>query len=56
VFTLYALDQELGLARPTHTELAAAMAGHILRESHLTGTFQKAPAQKAPAQKAPANR
>jgi Raf kinase inhibitor-like YbhB/YbcL family protein len=42
VFKLYALDRKLGLARPTKDELEAAMAGHVLDEAKLTGTYQKA--------------
>jgi Raf kinase inhibitor-like YbhB/YbcL family protein len=41
-FKLYALDRELGLAKPTQHELEAAMAGHVLAETKLTGTYQKA--------------
>lgn len=41
VFKLYALDRKLGLARPTKEELEAAMAGHVLDEAKLTGTYQK---------------
>jgi len=43
-FKLYALDRELGLAKPTKQELEAAMAGHVLAETKLTGTYQKAKA------------
>ncbi|MBX3160425.1 MAG: YbhB/YbcL family Raf kinase inhibitor-like protein [Deltaproteobacteria bacterium] len=38
-FKLYALDCELGLARPTKHEVEAAMAGHILDEAKLVGTY-----------------
>lgn len=41
VFTLYALDAELGLARPTKAELERAMAGHVLASATLVGTYQK---------------
>jgi Raf kinase inhibitor-like YbhB/YbcL family protein len=40
VFKLYALDCELGLARPTKAQLEAAMAGHVLDEAKLTGTYE----------------
>src|SRR5439155_22119692 len=43
-FKLYALDRELGLAKPTKQELEAAMAGHVLAEAKLMGTYQKAKA------------
>lgn len=43
-FKLYALDRELGLAKPTKQELETAMAGHILAQTKLTGTYQKAKA------------
>ena len=43
-FKLYALDRELGLEKPTKNELEAAMAGHILAETKLIGTYQKATA------------
>lgn len=42
VFRLYALDRELGLAKPTKRELDAAIAGHVLAQASLTGTYQKA--------------
>lgn len=41
VFRLYALDRVLELARPTKLELERAMAGHILAEATLVGTYQK---------------
>lgn len=41
VFTLYALDRTLELARPSRPELARAMAGHILAETTLVGTYEK---------------
>lgn len=41
VFTLYALDRVLELARPTKLELERAMADHILAEATLIGTYQK---------------
>jgi len=40
-FKLYALDRELGLANPTKQDLEAAMVGHVLAETKLTGTYQK---------------
>lgn len=43
VFKLYALDRMLGLDRPTKAELERAMAGHILAEATLVGTYQKRP-------------
>jgi Raf kinase inhibitor-like YbhB/YbcL family protein len=44
MFKLYALDRELGLERPTRQDLEAAIAGHVLAEATLTGTYQKAKA------------
>jgi Raf kinase inhibitor-like YbhB/YbcL family protein len=41
VFKLYALDTQLGLARPTKHQLEAAMAGHVLAETKLVGTYQR---------------
>ncbi len=41
-FKLYALDTELGdLGEPTKAQLENAMAGHILGEAQLVGTYQK---------------
>jgi hypothetical protein len=41
-FKLYALDTELGdLGEPTKTQLEKAMAGHIVGEAQLVGTYQK---------------
>ncbi|HEX8112760.1 MAG TPA: YbhB/YbcL family Raf kinase inhibitor-like protein [Kofleriaceae bacterium] len=39
-FKLFALDRELGLSRPTRHEVERAMAGHVLAEAKLTGTYQ----------------
>ncbi len=39
-FKLFALDRELGLTRPTRHEVERAMAGHVLAEAKLTGTYQ----------------
>ena len=40
---LYALDARFdGLAQPTKKDVEAAMAGHILAEALLLGTYQKA--------------
>lgn len=42
VFHLYALDTVLELnARATKAELLAAMRGHVLAETQLTGTFRR---------------
>ncbi len=41
VFKLYALDRVLDRARSTKAELESAMAGHILAEATLVGTYQK---------------
>ncbi|NDJ77290.1 MAG: YbhB/YbcL family Raf kinase inhibitor-like protein [Chloroflexi bacterium] len=42
MFKLYALDTTLGLAAgATKDELLAAMAGHILAETQLMGTFER---------------
>lgn len=38
-FKLYALDREIGLARPTRHEVERAMVGHVLAEAKLTGTY-----------------
>ncbi len=39
---LYALDTVLGgLSRPTKAEVEAAMAGHVLAEAQLIGTYEK---------------
>lgn len=46
-FRLYALDREIGLPRPTRHELERAMAGHVLAEAKLTGTYA-APRAAAP--------
>lgn len=42
VFRLFALAREIGRARPTKHEVERAMAGHVLAEAKLTGTY-KAP-------------
>ena len=43
VFTLYALDASLSLfGRATKAEVLAAMAGHIIAETVLVGTYHKA--------------
>jgi hypothetical protein len=40
---LYALDVVLaGLSRPTKSDVEAAMKGHVLAETKLLGTYQKA--------------
>ena len=41
VFKLYALDRMLDLPRPTKADLEAAMAGHVLAEAELVGTYTK---------------
>jgi Raf kinase inhibitor-like YbhB/YbcL family protein len=39
---LYALDRMLtGLSRPTKADVERAMAGHVLAEARLVGTYQK---------------
>jgi Raf kinase inhibitor-like YbhB/YbcL family protein len=40
-FKLYALDTQLSLKRPTKPQMEQAMAGHILAEAVLMGTYQK---------------
>ena len=40
-FKLYALDRVLELSRPTKADLERAMAGHILAEATLVGTYKK---------------
>ncbi len=40
-FKLYALDRELGLDHPTKAELERAMAGHVLAEAKMIGTYKK---------------
>lgn len=39
--TLYALDVELDLERPSRSEVERAMAGHVLARAELVGTYQK---------------
>lgn len=42
-FTLYALDDELGLVgTPSADEVRTAAAGHVLAETALTGTYTRA--------------
>jgi len=41
-FKLYALDTELGLAKPTKVDVEAAMRGHVLAQAQIVGTYQKA--------------
>jgi Raf kinase inhibitor-like YbhB/YbcL family protein len=42
VFTLFALDRELGLgAGATKAQLSAAMKGHVLAEGRLTGKYSR---------------
>ena len=41
VFKLYALDAALGGTNPSKRELERAMAGHVVAEATLTGTYQK---------------
>lgn len=41
VFKLYALDRVLELARPTKRDVERAMAGHVLAEATLVGTYKK---------------
>jgi len=41
MFKLYALDRVVELAHPSKRELERAMAGHILAEARLIGTYQK---------------
>jgi Raf kinase inhibitor-like YbhB/YbcL family protein len=41
-FKLYALDTELpGLEQPTKGQIEAAMAGHVLQQAELIGTYQR---------------
>jgi hypothetical protein len=41
-FKLYALDRKLGdLHRPTSTQLQHAIAGHVVAEATLIGTYEK---------------
>lgn len=40
-FKLYALDTQLQLHRPTKADVERAMAGHILAQAELVGTYQK---------------
>jgi Raf kinase inhibitor-like YbhB/YbcL family protein len=39
-FKLYALDREIGLTRPTRHDVERAMAGHVLAQAKLTGTYE----------------
>ena len=41
MFKLFALDRVLELAHPSKADLERAMAGHILAEATLIGTYQK---------------
>jgi Raf kinase inhibitor-like YbhB/YbcL family protein len=42
VFTLYALDRTLGLTgTPSHADIEAAIKGHVLAMTVLTGTFKR---------------
>lgn len=40
-FKLYALDRVLELAQPTKIKLERAMAGHVLAEGTLMGTYER---------------
>lgn len=40
-FKLYALDTELGLDRPTKSELEQAMRGHVLAETQRVGLYRR---------------
>jgi Raf kinase inhibitor-like YbhB/YbcL family protein len=40
-FKLYALDRELEIAHPTKLDVERAMAGHVLAEATLVGTYRK---------------
>ena len=40
-FKLYALDRPLGVTRPTKLQLEHAMAGHVLADATLMGTYEK---------------
>jgi Raf kinase inhibitor-like YbhB/YbcL family protein len=42
VFKLYALDRVLGLDLPTKRELERAMKDHVLAETSLIGTYERA--------------
>jgi Raf kinase inhibitor-like YbhB/YbcL family protein len=46
-FKLFALDRELGLIRATRHEVERAMAGHVLAEAKLTGTYEATRAASA---------
>jgi len=39
---IYALDTTLGLDAPTKADLEKAMAGHVLAQAEIVGTYQKA--------------
>lgn len=41
MFKLYALDRVLELERPTKIDVEQAMAGHVLAEATLVGTYAK---------------
>ena len=42
VFTLYALDRTLGLSgTPSHADIEAAIKGHVLAMTVLTGTYKR---------------
>mgnify|MGYP001396376517 CR=1 FL=1 len=46
VFTLYALDTTLQLARPTERDVKRAMHGHVLARAHLVGTYERPQGQQ----------
>lgn len=52
-FKLFALDRELGLMRPTRHDVERAMAGHVLAEAKLTGTYQATGASAGDGRSAP---
>lgn len=42
VFKLYALDCKLGLEHPSKPQVERALAGHVLAEAQLIGTYRRA--------------
>jgi Raf kinase inhibitor-like YbhB/YbcL family protein len=41
VFTLYALDSELRLTKPTEGEVRRAMRGHVLGQAQMVATYER---------------
>jgi Raf kinase inhibitor-like YbhB/YbcL family protein len=46
VFTLYALDTELRLTKPTEGEVRRAMRGHVLGQARMVATYERPQGQQ----------